>query len=292
MKILMTGGNGMLAQDVRQIFSTKDNVELVSLPSSALDITQARQISEKLEHHEPDVLLNCAAYTQVDQAETEPERAFEVNGIGPGLLADACRRLGVRLVHISTDFVFDGEATESYTESAQPNPLSVYGKSKRQGEVQIEAVGGDWLVVRTSWVLAAHGRNFLRTMLRLAESHRELRVVSDQVGTPTWTRDLAEALWELIQAEASGYCHFASSNQCSWYELSNFILKHALAKQMNPNKPCIQPIISEEYPLPATRPKFSALSTAHYQQLTGQTPPRWQHAVEQILANLSQQSDQ
>ncbi len=290
MKILLTGGEGMLAKDFLSVLDQFPEFECHVPPRKELDIRNQEQVESIIKNYRPDILLNCAAYTKVDKAETESALAFHVNGISVGKLAEACHRSGVKIVHLSTDFVFDGNNSSPVTESNHTAPLGVYGKSKRAGEARIEASDADWLTVRTSWLFAAHGHNFVRTMLRLGPERDEIRVVSDQVGSPTWTRDLALALCKLIKADVKNYVHFGGLNSCSWFELANYTLKQAHQIGLIQNLPLVTPIQTHQYPLPAPRPAYSVLSTQRYQELTGAQPMMWEEAVDSVLKRLHEQS--
>ena len=290
MKILLTGGEGMLAKDFLSVLDQFPELECHVPPRKELDIRNQEQVESIIKNYRPDILLNCAAYTKVDKAETESALAFDVNGISVGKLAEACHRSRVKIVHLSTDFVFDGSNRSPITESNHTAPLGVYGKSKRDGETRIEASDADWLTVRTSWLFAAHGHNFVRTMLRLGHERNEIRVVSDQVGSPTWTKDLALALCKLIKGNVKNYVHFGGLNSCSWFELANYTLKQAHQIGLIQKLPLVTPIQTHQYPLPAPRPAYSVLSTQRYQELTGSQPMMWEEAVDSVLKRLHEKS--
>ena len=290
MKILLTGGEGMLAKDFLSVLDQFPEFECYVPPREELDITNQGQVESIIKNYRSDILLNCAAYTKVDKAETESALAFRVNGISVGKLAEVCHRSGVKIVHLSTDFVFDGSNRSPITESNHTAPLGVYGKSKRDGEARIEASDADWLIVRTSWLFAAHGNNFVRTMVRMGSERDQIRVVSDQFGSPTWTRDLALALCTLIRGNVQNYIHFGGLNSCSWFELANYTLKQAYQIGLVPTLPKITPIQTRQYPLPAPRPAYSVLSNQRYQELTGSQPMMWEEAVDSVLKRLHEQS--
>ena len=290
MRILLTGSEGMLAQDFLSVVDQFPEFECYTPLRKELDITNQEQLESVIKNYRPEILLNCAAYTKVDKAETESAIAFHVNGISVGKLAEASHRSGVKIVHLSTDFVFDGSNRTPITESNYTAPLGVYGESKRDGEERIEASNADWLTVRTSWLFADHGNNFVRTMLQLGSERDEIKVVSDQFGSPTWTRDLALALCQLIRMDVKNYVHFGGLNACSWYELANYTIHQAHQIGLLLNLPKVVPIQTHQYPLPAPRPAYSVLSTSHYQELTGFQPMKWEEAVDSVLKRLREKS--
>ena len=290
MRILLTGGKGMLAQDFLSVLDQFPEFECYAPLRKELDITNQEQIESIINNYRPEILLNCAAYTKVDKSETESAIAFSINGTSVGKLAEACHRSGVKIVHLSTDFVFDGSNCAPVTEYNYTAPLGVYGESKRDGEARIEASDADWLTVRTSWLFAAHGNNFVRTMLRLGSERNEIKVVSDQFGSPTWTRDLALALCQLIRMDVKNYVHFGGLNSCSWFELASYTVHKAHQMGLLLNLPKVIPIQTHQYPLPAPRPTYSVLSTARYQELTGFQPMKWETAVDFVLKRLREKS--
>ncbi|MBF0279412.1 MAG: dTDP-4-dehydrorhamnose reductase [SAR324 cluster bacterium] len=289
MKLLITGSNGMLAQDLIQELEKVDWA-FHAFTKKELDITQPAKIAEILQQIKPDALINCAAYTQVDQAEEEALTAKKINHEGAANLARYCAMQQVKLIHLSTDFVFDGMQTEPYSESDAPNPSGVYGQTKRAGEISILEQMRDALIIRTSWLFGASGKNFVKTMLRLARSGSEIKVVDDQIGSPTWTVDLAKALIHLLQLKVSGIVHFSNRGECSWHELAAKTIEIAHQKGMLSNVIKVRPIPGSEYPTPAKRPAYSSLNCAKYQNLTGKTPPCWQASLTQMLEQLSQNS--
>ena len=290
MRILLTGSEGMLAQDFLSVVDQFPEFECYAPLRKELDITNQEQLESVIKNYRPEILLNCAAYTKVDKAETESAIAFHVNGISVGKLAEASHRSGAKIVHLSTDFVFDGSNRTPITESNYTAPLGVYGESKRDGEERIEASNADWLTVRTSWLFADHGNNFVRTMLQLGSERDEIKVVSDQFGSPTGTRDLALALCQLIRMDVKNYVHFGGLNACSWYELANYTIHQAHQMGLLLNLPKVVPIQTHQYPLPAPRPAYSVLSTSHYQELTGFQPMKWEEAVDSVLKRLREKS--
>ena len=289
MKVLITGSNGMLAQDLIPQLE-EENWQTDAFTKNELDITQPKLIETRLLEIGPEVVINCAAYTQVDQAEIDAANAKRVNRDGVRYLARLCARYQIKLVHISTDFVFDGKQSEPYTESDTPNPTGVYGQSKLAGEKVILTESIDALIVRTSWLYGAEGHNFVKTMLRLARERSEIKVVDDQIGSPTWTVDFAQALVRLLKARASGIIHFSNRGQCSWYEFASNTIQIAYQQGYLSQQPSLVPIPTSQYPTPAQRPAFSVLNCEKYSKLTQQLPPHWQKSLAQMITQLSENS--
>ncbi len=289
MKLLITGSGGMLAQDLIQQIQ-EEQWRYHAFTKRELDITEPESIAKHLLQIKPDVLVNCAAYTQVDQAENDEINAKRVNQEGAGHLAHFCREYQIKLVHLSTDFVFDGKQAEPYTESNRPNPTGIYGHTKRAGEEAILQQTTDAIIVRTSWLHGVGGKNFVKTMLRLAQKQPEIKVVDDQIGSPTWTVDLAQALIHLLKVGASGIIHFSNRGQCSWYEFAQKAIQIAHQQGILPQKTPVLSMPSSEYPTPAKRPAFSVLNCKKYTELTGQTPPHWQAGLAQMITQLSRDS--
>ena len=285
MKILITGRNGQVAQAL--LSSLQDLGELSCLGRAELDLADAEAIRAQVRARRPDLIINAAAYTAVDQAESESEQAFAINAIAPGVLAQEAKALGIPLIHYSTDYVFDGSKPSPYQDDDQPAPLGVYGQSKLAGEQAIAAVGGEHLILRTSWVYSLYGRNFLLTMQHLLQEREELRVVSDQVGAPTWAGTIAAATRELIehwrndQAGPWGTFHLTGQGQTSWFGFASAIGEHLQAA----GKPCARllPIASSEYPTPAQRPLNSRLDCSRLQRTWTIQLPDWQTALADCL---------
>ena len=285
MKILITGHNGQLAQALQQRLAGLGQVHV--LGREQLDLAESERIRQVVRELSPDLLVNAAAYTAVDQAENEPALAFAINATAPGVLAEEAARLGVPLLHYSTDYVFDGSKATPYTEDDAPNPLSVYGRSKLAGEQAIHAVGGAHLTLRTSWVYSLHGRNFLLTMQRLLQEKPQLRVVADQIGAPTWAGSLAASTlaliqrWQAGQAGAWGTYHMTAQGQTSWFGFAQAIGEHLKAQ----GRPCAQllPIPSSEYPTPAQRPLNSRLDCGRLRQQWQVEQPDWRQALIECL---------
>lgn len=233
---------------------------------------------------QPDVIVNCAAYTNVDGCETNGDRAFKGNGEGPGYLAEAALELDATLVHISTDYVFPGDKREPYREDDPTGPVSAYGRSKLAGEQAIAASGlTKYFIVRTSWLYGPGGNNFVETILRLAREREQLRIVADQHGSPTYTADLAQGIFSLLASAKErptyGLNHFSNTGFCTWYEFAERIVSLARSHNLPVKVDSLLPIRTEEYPLPAQRPAYSVFSTAKYEEATGQTPPHWHDSL-------------
>jgi dTDP-4-dehydrorhamnose reductase len=257
-RVIITGAGGQLGSELLRTAPAPE--ACLALNRKTLDIADADAVEALLRRERPALLINAAAYTAVDRAETEPELAMRVNGEGPATLAAACRRHGTRLLHVSTDFVFDGHASVPYTPDATPAPLGEYGRSKLAGERAVLATVPDAIVVRTGWVYSSAGHNFVKTMLRLMSERDTLSVVVDQVGTPTWARGLASLLWQAAGREdTSGLYHWSDAGVCSWYDFAVAIAEEAVALDLLSRLPTIRPIPGSEYPTPAKRPAFSVL---------------------------------
>ena len=281
MKILVSGRNGQVAQALQSALGTLG--ELHVLGRDQLDLAHPERIAGQVRAIAPDLIINAAAHTAVDQAESEPELAFAINATAPGIFAEEAARLGIPLIHYSTDYVFDGSKQGRYTEDDATNPLGVYGQSKLAGEQAIAAVAGQHLILRTSWVYSTHGRNFLLTMQRLLQEKPELRVVADQIGAPTWagtiaasTRQLIER-WQAGQAGAWGVYHLTAEGETSWFGFAQAIGEQLKAR----GKPCanLVPIPSSEYPTPARRPLNSRLDCSRLQREWHVSQPDWHQAL-------------
>jgi dTDP-4-dehydrorhamnose reductase len=287
MKILINGQNGQVSRALQRRLG--DVGELIVLGRDQLDLAQPDHIRRQVQTVRPDLIINAAAHTAVDQAESEPELAFAINATGPGVLAEEALALGIPLIHYSTDYVFDGSKTEPYNEDDAPNPLGVYGKSKLAGEQAITAVQGQHLILRTSWVYSTHGRNFLLTMQRLLQEKPELRIVADQIGAPTWAGTIANSTvalierWQAGHAGAWGTYHLTARGETSWFGFAQAI-GDALREQ---GKPCanLLPIPSSDYPTPAARPLNSRLDCSRLQREWGVSQPDWQTALRECLAD-------
>jgi dTDP-4-dehydrorhamnose reductase len=286
MKILLAGGSGQLAQELQPILLSSG--EVIAVDRTRLDLSRPESIRQAMAEIQPDLVVNAGAYTAVDKAESEPELANAVNGIAPGILAEECEKLGASLVHFSTDYVFDGSHGSAYLETDSTNPLGTYGKSKLAGEEAIRQAGNRHIIIRTAWVYGNGGKgNFVKTMLRLGKEREEIRVVADQIGSPTWTRDLAEAISQIIPllgSETFGTYQYTNSGVCSWYDFAIAIFEEAAKLGLPLKVQRVIPITTSEYPTPAKRPAFSVLSTVKISALLGTHPPHWRQGLRQMLA--------
>ena len=274
-KLLVTGAKGMLGQAVVAA-TEKSGDQTLALGRGELDITDAAAVTATIDQFEPDALINCAAWTDVDGAEAEEAAATEINGAGAANVAASCEASGVRLVHVSTDYVFDGAATEPYLESDPVSPQSAYGRSKLAGEAAIEAAGGDYAIVRTAWLFGAGGSNFVDTMLRLGGEREQIEVVTDQIGCPTWTGHLAPALIACAAADETGIFHAVGGGRCSWFELASETISLA-------GLDCkVQPTTTESFPRPAPRPAFSVLGSERGDEAI--VLPDWHEGLRGYLA--------
>lgn len=292
MTVLVVGCQGQVGRDLVQ--SVPADVECVGVDLPEFDITDAEAVRGLFARVAPRVVVNVAAYTAVDRAESEAEAAYAVNETGPSHLAAAAREAGARMIHFSTDFVFDGTRSSPYLPDDQPNPLGVYGASKLAGEVAVQdALGEDSLVLRTAWVYSRHGHNFAKTMLRLFSDGRDVRVVADQVGTPTAAHDLAGVVWSLVGQRqwTSQTLHVTNSGVCSWYDFAVAVGKLGVEAGLLSDEPVVEPILTEGYPTPATRPAYSVLETSQTWELIGYRLPHWRSALKTVLRELAIASD-
>lgn len=282
MKVLITGAGGQVGRMLRA--TCPAGIELVACAHADLDIGDAGAVRERLERERPDAIINAAAYTAVDKAESEPQLAQRINSEGPGHLATLARESGARLVHLSTDFVFGGHASSPYRPEAPTHPLSVYGSSKRDGEQAVlEALPDRSVIIRTAWVYAAEGANFMRTMLRLMGERGAVRVVADQVGTPTAARPLAEVLWQIMaRPEIGGIHHWTDAGVASWYDFAVAIAEEGAALGLLSPTVTVTPIATEDYPTPTRRPAYSVLDKRSLTAL-GLVPVHWRQRLRETL---------
>jgi len=286
--ILITGGTGQVGTGLT--LANRGRFEVVTPARAELDLLDAASIERNIASRDWAAIVNCAAYTAVDKAESEPEPAFAINAEAPGIIARAAAARAIPLLHVSTDYVFDGSKAKPYTEDDPVAPLGVYGASKEAGERAVRDEGGRSIILRTAWVVSPWGHNFVKTMLRLGTEREELGVVADQIGCPTSAMDIAETLLTLTERmlddrrEPIGTYHFVNSGQASWHDLASAVFAYAGARGMK--TPRVKAITTADYPTPAKRPANSRLSTAKLEQTFGMTPRPWQVAVEEILASL------
>ena len=283
MVVLVTGANGQLGQAIRFVAGNYSNIHFVFCSSSDLDITNKENCDSVFNKEKPDFCINAAAYTAVDKAESEPEKAELINVIGAKNLAESCKEFNAKLIHISTDFVFDGSKNSPYNETDFPNPKGVYGQTKLDGEIAIQEVFDAYFIIRTSWVYSQFGNNFMKTMLRLASERASLSVVSDQIGTPTNAVDLAECLVTIItehsklNTEHYGIYNFSNEGQCSWFDFAKKIF------EINQVKIDVTPIPTTQFPTPAERPKYSVLDKRKVKTVFGIEIKSWEESLRTLV---------
>ncbi len=283
MRVLILG-RGMLAQEL--MANELKPVDVVQYGRNDVDITNSGLLKEKIEKLRPDVVVNATAYTLVDKAEESTEEAYAVNRDAVRNLAEICSTLGCRLVHISTDFVFDGEASSPYSVGDKKNPLGVYGASKSEGEDCIIAVmKNNWTIVRTSWLYSVYGNNFVKTMLALMSERDELAIVNDQIGAPTWAEGLSRCIWTLIKNGHSGMVHWADLGEISWYEFAQAIYEKARELKLLKKDVVVKPVSTQEFAAKAPRPGYSVLKVV---QLEGMPEPEsWKENLALMLSRLA-----
>jgi dTDP-4-dehydrorhamnose reductase len=280
--ILVTGAGGQLGSELRELEKKYTTYQFIFTDSARLPIEKKAEVDDFFLTHHPSYCINCAAYTAVDKAEQEIDKAFLVNGTAPGILAAACKRTGTRLIHISTDYVFDGNSSKPYKENDATAPFNVYGRSKLQGEIAVIENDPGAVIIRTSWVYSQYGRNFVKTMLKLMQEKEELRVVNDQYGSPTYAADLAETIMTVISSArfTPGIFHYCNSGITSWYEFAKAI------GEISGTNCRVTGIPTVEYPTPARRPAYSALDTQKIQSVYGINPPFWKDSLQSCLKKI------
>ena len=276
-KILVTGATGQLGWDVGKELK-KRNIECRGTGSKELDITDREAVMWYIQDYRPDAVIHCAAYTAVDKAEDEPERCRDVNVNGAAYIAEACRAIDAKMIYISTDYVFGDDGDKAHEVDDPVHPLNVYGQTKWEGEEAVRRTLQKYFIVRISWVFGEHGNNFVKTMLRLGDTHKEISVVADQFGAPTYTADLAPLLCDMIETDKYGTYHACNCGCCSWAEFAEEIFKNA---QMDVK---VKPITTEEYPTKARRPKNSRLSMDTWTEAGFEMLPVWQTAVNRFIS--------
>ncbi|HCC55605.1 MAG TPA: dTDP-4-dehydrorhamnose reductase [Desulfobulbaceae bacterium] len=282
MRVLIAGANGQLGRELQRCLP--DGIKLLGLGSQELDIRNGEAVASKVSAFKPQVIINAAAYTAVDRAESEQEAAFAVNGQGAANLARAACAVGAYCLQVSTDFVFDGAQSSPYLPADRTNPLGVYGASKLAGEqLTLTAYPAGMAVLRTAWLYSSFSNNFVITMLRLMTERESIAVITDQVGTPTWGRGLAEAIWQMCQVQPKGICHWTDAGVASWYDFAVAIQEESLACGLLDREIPILPINTVDYPTPAKRPSYSVLDKTETWAALGVTPPHWRQALRQML---------
>jgi dTDP-4-dehydrorhamnose reductase len=286
-RILLIGKVGQVGWELRRALAPIAQVVCVDFPE--IDLTNGDSIRQWVTQAQPEIVINAAAYTAVDKAESEPDRAMKINGVAPGILAEEAKRIGVLLVHYSTDYVFDGTKHEPYLEDDAPNPLGAYGRTKLAGDEAVRASGGAHLIFRLCWVYGARGQNFMLTMMRLAREREKLRVVSDQVGCPTWSRMIAETTALAVKqtfaagdrSAFTGTYHLAASGATSWHGFARSIVGLMPAE----GKKCsqVEAIPTSEYPTPTKRPAYSVLGCDKLERTFGLRLPNWEESLKQVL---------
>ncbi len=286
MKTLVFGCKGQLGQSLASTVPLK--TELIGLDSTDADITDATAVLDACRRINPDVIVNAAAYTAVDNAESEPELAASVNVDGSRNVAVASNDVGAKLIHVSTDFVFDGQSMTPYKTDAETNPLNVYGATKRDGELAVLQNSNNSIVIRTSWLYSQYGHNFVKTMLRLMREREELSIVADQVGSPTWADSLAGVVWVFAgKPEQRGVFHWSDGGEISWHEFAVAIQEEALSIGLLAKKIPIHAITSEDYPTAATRPRYSVLDCSKTLATIDLSPRHWRTNLQEMLNRLA-----
>jgi dTDP-4-dehydrorhamnose reductase len=279
-KILVTGGNGQLGKELQELSPAYPQFEFFFLTREDMPIDQFELVRNYFHTLKPAYCINCAAYTAVDRAESEKELAFQINGEAVGVLAAVCKEHNTKFFHISTDYVFNGEGTYPYTENFPTDPINVYGASKLEGEKQAMQLNPDFIIIRTSWVYSSFGKNFVKTMMRLMSEKDEIKVIKDQIGSPTYAADLAEVILKIIVDWKPGIYNFSNKGIITWYEFAQAI-KEII------NCPCdIKPISTLEYPTPAKRPAYSVLDKTKIQETFGVQLKEWKTSLKTCISKM------
>ncbi len=287
MNILVTGAKGQLGQELKSLSALHPKATFYFTDVEDLDILQLEQVQNFVVEHRIDALINCAAYTAVDKAESEQELCMQINAIGPENLAKAAAQVKARFIHISTDFVFNGNSYVPYTEMDAEDPLGVYGSTKLRGEKRVVQAYPQSVILRTSWLYSSFGNNFVKTMLRLGKEREQLGVIFDQVGTPTYAHDLAQAIMVILGSDDERYTpgiyHYSNEGVASWYDFTKAI--HEIG-----GVDCkVQPILAEAYPLPAARPHYSVLNKAKIKSIFSIEIPYWRESLKKCMALLNEE---
>ncbi|GCE58961.1 dTDP-4-dehydrorhamnose reductase [Microcystis aeruginosa] len=286
-KVLLIGAKGQVGQELQVTLPYLG--EVISIGREELDLTNSEKIGQLIREIHPDYLVNAAAYTAVDKAETEPDLAYSINAIAPKIMAESAEKIKAKFLHISTDYVFDGRKNTPYLETDLTNPLGVYGQSKLRGEEEIKTVNSQAIILRTAWVYGSYGKsNFVKTMLRLGKEREELKVVVDQVGSPTWAKDIATAITHLLinVDNPPGIYNFTNSGVASWFDLTKAIFEEAKISGIPLKIQRVIPITTAEYPTPAVRPAYSVLSSQKISQQLDYIPPYWRDSLKAMLNQL------
>jgi dTDP-4-dehydrorhamnose reductase len=279
-KVLLIGSRGMLGRELAALLG-KHKFDVTEWDLADIDIADKKMCEQKIPPLSPDIIINAAAYTNVDGAETEKKDAFAINRDGPKNLAEIAKETGAKLIHYSTDYIFDGKKKTPYSETDKPKPLSVYGQSKLAGEEGVREACDDYLIIRAEWLYGRHGKNFVQSIISAASQKTKLEVVNDQRGSPTYAFDLAEATLFLIKKNANGIVNFTSSGNATWYDFAILILKELGIDSVE-----VVPISSTKLKLPAKRPENSQLDCSLYKKITGKTPPDWKKALNRYMKTV------
>ncbi|MTJ48681.1 dTDP-4-dehydrorhamnose reductase [Dolichospermum sp. UHCC 0259] len=290
--ILLIGSKGQVGTELQHTLSS--NYKVIALARPEIDLTQPENLRQIIRENQPEIIINAAAYTAVDKAESEPENAHIVNTLAPQILAEESQKLGSFLIHISTDYVFNGNSNYPYQETDKTNPLSVYGQTKLAGEIAIQNICPQHIILRTAWVYGTHGKsNFVKTMLRLGKERPEVRVVADQIGSPTWAQNIALAITQIIPhltSETAGIYHYTNSGVASWYDFAIAIFEEAEKLGFPLKIENIIPITTPEYPTPAKRPAYSVLACEKISKVLGTYSPHWRQGLRLMLKELQEKS--
>ena len=279
--IIVTGANGQLGQSLRALSLSETLIKFIFVSSKELDITKSELVNSFFNKTDFNFCINCAAYTAVDKAESDENRAQEVNVLGVQYLAEACLSTNTKLIHVSTDFVFDGTSNIPYTEEHETKPLSVYGKTKLEGEIAISSILKEYFILRTSWLYSEYGNNFMKTMLRLSKDRCELGIISDQIGSPTYAKDLAKVIIHIIKSKSNGFglYHYSNEGVASWYDFAKAIF------EITNTKIVTNAIPTSAYPAPAKRPRFSVMDKTKLKKNLGIEIPYWRDSLKEAISN-------
>ncbi len=288
MNVLITGGRGQLAASL--VDTLPDTVRVFVPEESDFDLTNPAGMQALIREDQPACIINTAAYTAVDQAESDPDKAYAINAEGVAALAELCADAGVRLVQVSTDYVFDGNARHPWKPDDEPRPLGVYGASKARGEVLVRERLPEATIVRTAWLYSRYGSNFVKTMLGLLADRNELSVVDDQIGSPTWARNLADILWHFALHPKAGTYHYTDAGVASWYDFATAIAEEGSALGLLANPARVVPTDTESFRRPARRPAYSVLDCRSTHDYTGFAPEHWRVALRKMLGRLAEQA--
>jgi len=284
-KVLITGADGQLGYELQR--TAPSGYDCISSDKDDLDITDAASVNAFVANLKPDIIINSAAYTAVDKAEQEKALAAAINTTGAANLAQVCKDNTIRMMQVSTDFVFDGKGHTPYAIDAPAEPEGIYGLTKRDGDVLVQKIlGDDAFIIRTSWLYSAHGNNFVKTMLKLMTERDELGIIADQIGTPTWANSLANAIWKAVEKNITGMHHWSDAGVASWYDFAYAIMEEGVALGLLDNTVRIKPITTADYPTPASRPCYSVMDKTSTWKALGMQSEHWRVALRQMMSEL------